>query len=361
MRRGGAKIGIGFVSLLFAFVLSISVLEIWLRLFGVPPPQTPGFTVTHPRRRYELRSHFRGTTYAAPLHVNSYNLRDFERPIDLSIAATRVLVLGDSMTFGQGVRMEETFPKVLEQHLRAFTRHQVQVFNLGVPSYNTVSEYRYLEDVYEKFKPQLVIVQFTVGNDSELIDFGNIDAFVNESWFLRWTKDLLRHAYSYDWLARRYYLARHTMESLLPRKKEFQQTKTNAYKDNFKGWVECQKAMYDFAKMAAHKGFALIFAIYANNTQLESTYEKDPYYPVVKKVKGALANALIDQVVLMDDAYRSYSGQERLLWVTPEDAHFSSLAHKLVGEHLFHYIVENRILEKAKLPGIVAANPTWIH
>ena len=51
------------------------------------------------------------------VRTNSIGLRDTEIPLRRT-GRKRVLAIGDSFTFGWGVRLEETWPKVLEAALR---------------------------------------------------------------------------------------------------------------------------------------------------------------------------------------------------------------------------------------------------
>lgn len=71
--------------------------------------------------------------------------------------ARRVLILGDSFTFGIGVPQAAIFPTVLEAALRA-SRHDVAVINAGVPGYDTRAEVRLLEERWGELAPDLVVL-----------------------------------------------------------------------------------------------------------------------------------------------------------------------------------------------------------
>jgi lysophospholipase L1-like esterase len=93
------------------------------------------------------------------IEINSYGLRDYERSIASNL--TRVLVLGDSMTFGYGVEMNETYSKYLE---RMTNKNSIkyQVFNAGGTSGDSPGTYYlYLKNYgIQKFKPRVVIIGF---------------------------------------------------------------------------------------------------------------------------------------------------------------------------------------------------------
>lgn len=81
---------------------------------------------------------------------------------------TKILALGDSMTFGVGVENEETWPAKLEQYLnqsRLSSSLACAVFNGGVVSYGQDEEFQTARQYLPDLKPSLVILCFTIAND----------------------------------------------------------------------------------------------------------------------------------------------------------------------------------------------------
>tara|TARA_B100000686_G_scaffold158840_1_gene166476 strand:- start:1765 stop:2883 length:1119 start_codon:yes stop_codon:yes gene_type:complete len=344
-----------FCIFLFLFLV---ILEISLRFFTVPS-ETPGFTRTHPTRRYELRPGFSGKTYDATLKINSNGFRDLERPISQGNDSYRIAILGDSITFGVGVEMEETFPKILENKLNKVLKFPVQVFNLGVNSYNTVTEYYYLKEIYDVLKPQMVIIEFSIGNDTGLTKPPGGLKNINKIKFVRIIKDIARHLYSYHWLAAKYYnfqyaymgwffgFGAHSKEKELsndPHQKLLLDY-LNLYNDSFQGWIDAQQAFTDIDRFCKEKNITLLFAISTSNISLSSKLETDALYPIVKKVFNSLENKNINNILLLNESFRYYSGKKiQYLWVRPDDSHYSVLAHKLAGKGLFDYIIDRKLI-----------------
>ena len=73
--------------------------------------------------------------------------------------ATRVVMLGDSITFGTGVGDRETFSHLLDASPR------LEVLNLGVDGYGTDQELIRLEREGLAYHPHVVILNFCVRND----------------------------------------------------------------------------------------------------------------------------------------------------------------------------------------------------
>jgi lysophospholipase L1-like esterase len=109
-----------------------------------------------------LAPDYDGWFAGVPVHINSLGFRDQrEYALAKPPGTFRILVLGDSVTFGHGAVYETTYPYLLEQQLRAWRPDVTwEVWNLGVPGYNTAQELAYLKLVEDRYAPDLVVVGF---------------------------------------------------------------------------------------------------------------------------------------------------------------------------------------------------------
>ena len=122
----------------------------------------PGFYVSDPILGIRLNPGYDGWFAGVPARVNTLGFRD-NRDYDAAKppGTFRILVLGDSVTFGHGTLFETTYPYLLEQRLRSWRPSTSwQVWNLGVPGYNTGQELSQLRQVGPRYQPDLVIVGF---------------------------------------------------------------------------------------------------------------------------------------------------------------------------------------------------------
>jgi len=105
----------------------------------------------------------RGARYAGrdgeTITVNHDGYRGRRHPRAPTPGVTRVVMLGDSVTFGTGVGDGETFSHLLD------ARPDLEVLNLGVDGYGTDQELIRLEREGLAFGPQVVILNFCVRND----------------------------------------------------------------------------------------------------------------------------------------------------------------------------------------------------
>jgi lysophospholipase L1-like esterase len=73
----------------------------------------------------------------------------------------RVLVLGDSYSYGHAVEQGELYTEFLEAALaRRFEGRRVEVLNTGVPSWATFQQLRLLQRIGPDFQPDVVLLQY---------------------------------------------------------------------------------------------------------------------------------------------------------------------------------------------------------
>lgn len=110
------------------------------------------------------RTRYDNIEFDVVVSTNNVGIRDHDIG-PKSSGAFRVVVLGDSFTFGWGVELSEAWVKQMERRLRHQFGEQVEVINLGKPA----SFPRHYADVLEHsvtlFQPDLVIVAILQGDD----------------------------------------------------------------------------------------------------------------------------------------------------------------------------------------------------
>ena len=162
MRPIARRVAIMAVATAAALLLAMVLIEAWVRLRWDDTKGTPGFFLTDAARGQRLAPGYDGWFAGVPVRINSLGFRDRrDYTLDKPADAIRILVLGDSVTFGHGTLDDTTYPYLLEQRLRAW-RPDVkwEVWNLGVPGYNTRQELTYLQQIGPLAKPDVVVVGF---------------------------------------------------------------------------------------------------------------------------------------------------------------------------------------------------------
>lgn len=114
---------------------------------------------------YTLVPNSQFVTLGVPFQTNAFGFRD--QPIYQKDENTfRVLCVGDSVTFGTGVKNEETFPNVLESMLSQSVapNRRIDVINAGVSAYNARNIRGLLFEYLDEIQPDVVVYTF-VEND----------------------------------------------------------------------------------------------------------------------------------------------------------------------------------------------------
>ena len=145
-----------------AVAIGLLAIEVWVRMEWDSSKGMPGFFISDPVRGQRLAANYDGWFAGVPARTNSLGFRDpREYSLEKAPGTFRILVLGDSVTFGHGATYETSYPYLLEQRLRSWNPQvKWEVWNLGVPGYNTAQELAYLHEVGERYAPDLVVVGF---------------------------------------------------------------------------------------------------------------------------------------------------------------------------------------------------------
>jgi lysophospholipase L1-like esterase len=126
-------------------------------------PREPAQLIVRDRDRlYRLRPGFDGPwgrAHPVRVRVNSLGMRGPERALASAPGTTRVLVLGDSQTFGFDVPEAEAYPEVLGRRLAADSA-RFEVWNAAVPGYSTYQGLLWLRQNLATLRPGIVIAAF---------------------------------------------------------------------------------------------------------------------------------------------------------------------------------------------------------
>jgi lysophospholipase L1-like esterase len=279
----------------------------------------------------------------------------------------RIVVLGDSYTFGQGVEKDKTFPAQLEKLLNGMGSNvKFEVINLGFCGLNTMTEVQLLSeygihpdtwapDPYYRglaYQPDLVILEYTL-NDSSTSwrEPGQVksfdDRFRNGEVVLRvnsgpYSLPLPDRIDKFFTMHSRLYLALFSGYNQLLGLLGLREAGTGAiestlsrYQDNFDGWIWMNQALKQLSAIGRYTGTPLVIAIYPDMVRLSSY----PFAAAHQKVKSAAESAGIPTL----DMLPSFQGKnERDLIATPFDAHPNAKAHAIAAQAIFEFLNNNR-------------------
>ncbi len=127
-----------------------------------------------------------------PIIINKAGFRDRERVPLKSRRTRRLICVGDSFTWGDGiVDISGTYPAILEKMINRVPNldNRYEVLNMGIYGYNTIAEAALIEKEAFKWQADGVLLQF-YDNDFELLDGQS-----NNNWAITRAVYKLRNGY----------------------------------------------------------------------------------------------------------------------------------------------------------------------
>ncbi|MCX5737733.1 MAG: SGNH/GDSL hydrolase family protein, partial [Proteobacteria bacterium] len=269
---------------------------------------------------YQLRAGFEGVTkFGVPLRVNSRGLRSPEIAVPKPVGMHRVLVLGDSVTFGWGVEEEQNFSRRLEIALRQQLACPVEVLNSGVAGYGTVEEADYFTHEGLEVAPDVVLIYY-VENDNQSVPHatGAVASFLKD-WVVY--RSHLVSTVLYAWRLNSWKL--HAQAAGGDR--AAYEAEQRAW-DTRSGTAASFAALHEIATVAQSHGMRVILASHPNslaNRSLDAVRDR--------LLREAAAS---DGMAFVDVAPAIVPYRDRDIAVSKTDLHPNGFAHGLIAEAL---------------------------
>jgi hypothetical protein len=312
--------------------------EVLVRLVvGAPLPERLPILMmqANEHRGWEMVPNHVHYTYQHAVHVNSLGLRGPELSAK-GPGEVRVLALGDSLVYGQGVAEDETLPAFLERALLERDRERDwTVVNAGHRAYDTFQELALLEELGPRIAPDVVVLFWywndlherdTVLTHKNLKDRGVV-AFDTgdrvEGWDrLRWqSKQFLRRSalmmFAYDMLGR-------SQDPSLPAQyAEKRFAKLAGYLDRFRS-------------LGTSARFEPLFAVIPDPNVLAGRMETRPLVERALSMAAERGLATLDLQASLEPLYREIGE----LPVLPFDGHYRPEANRAMAAFLAERLLE---------------------
>lgn len=241
----------------------------------------------------------------------------------------RILFLGDSFTFGEGVGEDETFCSRIETSLNAFTRGRprIEVMNAGVSGYNTRDEVAYLERRWLEFGPDLVIVVFYLNDAYDDARFAPLITGMAQGAL---DIGLTGHSSSrvLEWFSHARTRWRLSREIVRLYQAQFSDQPVVGGSD----WVSAKDALRRARQLTAERGIPLGLVIFPE------LYQLDARHPFVSVYQAVHAHAVSLEIPVLN-LFDTFRGRpDHTLWVHPTDHHPNARAHELAGKAIRDFI-----------------------
>lgn len=282
-------------------------------------------------RAFEHTPNFRGRDrFGNEIRINSLGFRERELDRKKPAGTVRILVLGDSVAFGDGVSAEEAFPRRLEERF-ASKSGSVEVLNAGVRGYNTYQELCLLREVGLALGPDTVILFYTT-NDAEPLSKqeGLIDP--RFGWAVQAKDFVKKHSYLYAFFRKNFEVLR---KNTSPEK--FMETYNDQFDPKSPGWAASYGSLKEMKALADTLGARLALAVYP---RLEWSAQKYPPASdrVHRQVLDAGRSLGIETIDLLPPLMRG-APDVSAIKITPSDTfHPNPKGHRLIAEILGAYL-----------------------
>ena len=150
-------------------ILFGGIIEGAARLLEPPPVQKEEYLWDWSERFKDAEFYTleKGEGYPPSEETNVDGLRDATRPLESYPARQRIVILGDSVTYGHGLEANEAFPQLIEERLQGHFV-PIDVFNIALPGWSTRQERLAYDRIARRYKPTDVILAVCLNDFAEL-------------------------------------------------------------------------------------------------------------------------------------------------------------------------------------------------
>ena len=233
------------------------------------------------------------------IETDSNGFRVFDRN---QIKEKKILMIGDSMTFGFGSK--KTFSEIIDNNTENYS-----VFNAGVGNTNTIMQVRNFLNFQSKVKPNVVILNFFI-NDLEKIEIKNF---------------FLKNLYSINFLYHKFmqvYLRLKKIDYVEFYKQSFED------KDFIEETFNSIRKLNEFCKENNIKLFVHILPE-LNNVQ---------QYPFLNEEKIITDHLDLNKISYVQGISYIDNEKSSKLWVSLTDRHANEYAHSRIAEYLINFL-----------------------
>ena len=254
---------------------------------------------------------------------NSLGLRDEDYPREKPAGTRRILIIGDSVTYGYGVKDDDApFPERLERALHEEGR-AVEILNAGIPGTLTTEWLQLFTIVERSFDPDAVVLVFFLRDGTRTAAKSFFDSIRNE----------LEARHEESWIYRASYLVRHFRD--LRDRDHFSRTYSQAIDDSYLGnaeqtaeWEIAKQNILDIRERARARGIQTVVVVFPILVEL------NVHYPFAR-VCDTIVTFCRENAIRVLDLRAAFEGRDAPdLWVSPLDQHPNAAAHAIAAEAL---------------------------
>ncbi len=287
-----------------------------------------------PEVAHVLRPGQRAFTHDQEVVTNSRGLRDRELPERPEPGVLRVLALGDSQTFGNGLALAETWPKQLEAELLrrgAGQGARFEVLNAGVPGSDTWQHEILLGRLAGRYHPQVAVLAFYVNDVSPRYEPQPAKTTEMTNSASKRLAYLAKRSALVSWIHQRMLMLH--VEDELEQGRAYSEYILNGVPspEVESGWQQVRSSLAAMREQCAERGIDFRLAVLPRRDQVAGATPARAYNERIAAIAAELGIPSLDLLPELSAAYAAGGGDALFI---PWDGHNSATANALIAGRL---------------------------
>ncbi|MCP4683043.1 MAG: hypothetical protein GY864_11975 [Desulfobacterales bacterium] len=348
-----------FILMMTSLLLCLAAMEISIRVWN-PNIAQRGMKQIHKASKFlgwDLIPGASGTGNLGEFYqINASGFRGPEFKMEKKPGIQRIMVIGDSFTFGMGVNWEDAYPTRLERILNEKKR-PCEVINCGVIAHHMWQHDEMLRGKVLSYKPDLIILGLYQDDISASVppfimsaDYQGVNIFKNNkdqgfmTRFFLW--NVLENTHSLIEYKYRYQRGYTYLKRIKERKKKIGPSNpTNSYYRTMAGKIEKHKysefagALKRFVKTANDAGTEVLVAMIPDSVQLNDSHMQE-VNRIVERTCGKVQVPFVDTTPFLEAGGDPFS-----LYLFPFNAHNNPKGLQIIAAAIAEQIVKLELLE----------------
>lgn len=312
------------LTLLFIFFIFETALRLFWRMSAL---EGEVYTTS---RNYNLRYELKPAAQSGFIKINADGFRDKDYPFVKSNGLTRLIMIGDSETFGKALPLEDTIAKKLQDALKEkCPARSFEVFNMGVEGYNTIQEYEFLKTKSLKYDPDIVILYYSF-NDPDYPEYYFAKNFFNRNF------------------ASVRYIQYRMKKFLVKRDRKLKGIKNEAenfrYLYNSPSWKYTREAILGIKDFAHEHNLEFVLALVPEISSLVGNFsDAYPYLYLNRLLNDFCAQNNIEVIDPLE-YLRSSNIDPMSLAISASDRHKNAQGNTILGEYIAGELIKKKII-----------------
>jgi lysophospholipase L1-like esterase len=270
--------------------------------------------------------------------TNSLGLRNKEIQIGKPEGVKRILALGDSFVWGDGLLEEDLVTVKLENSLNNINAQRIEIINGGIGGFNTNDEFEQLKRLSPIYEPDLVVVFFFTNDLLQTTNKAGVKRKRKSviSWRQNIKEKLRRNSKFFAYL---YYLYKTKYASKIGVPQFMLPPDYFNLNDSKPGWVAFKNGIRQMQNYVQKKNIGFLFVMIPTLTTFDENY---PYMELREKVAEFVKFNNIHLIDLFD-IFAPYQPVD--LWVSKLNSHWNGHATTIAANEIKNHIINAKLLE----------------